>query len=418
MSVHFHTLVKNFLIYSAGAILLRLLTSGSSLAMIGVLSPAQFGLLAMLNTLILVLPVILGLGLRQVLAVEYVSNAGWSLTGQLAVTYLIATMPIIILLMFFPELFNQYWLMGAASTLQIRLALLAAWLSFFPDLLFQLLRFQGQAVHLTIAQLALGLIVAGGTWGFVVYAKLGLLGALAAQSLAQLLLALYLLAWLIFYYLSWSIPSSAQVRGYLRIGLPFVPNILLAVAIVVLNRWLIVQQTSLGQMGIYALAEGLSFAFQALLLQPLINATLPLILTSFKTHSTCIKELDRSNDHWIILGAVTIMGLFIAGYFFGQSFLHWLLPAKFLPALPLLIPLIGAQIIFGASQLTSASLQYFKQTHYLVALMAASLLIGIIVNLCLVSSLGFWAGVWAVNAAYLFYFLGVKSFKIWYFGRV
>jgi O-antigen/teichoic acid export membrane protein len=415
MSVCFRSLVKNFCIYSAGAVLLRLLTSGSSLAMIEVLSPAQFGLLAMLNTLILVLPVVLGLGLRQVLAIEYHANQGWFLTGQLATAYLVSTIPIMILLLLFPSPFNAYWLAGAATALQIRLALIVAWLSFFPDLLFQLLRFQGQAVHLTIAQLVMGLLVAGGTWGFVIGAKLGLLGALGAQCLAQLFLAFYLLAWLLFYRLSWSMPSLSQVGGYLRVGLPFVPNILLAVAIVVLNRWLIVQQAGLGQMGIYALAEGLSFAFQALLLQPLINATLPLILASFKAHPTQVKELDHSSDHWIILGATTIKGLFLASYFFGYPFLEWLLPSKFLPALPLLIPLIGAQILFSASQLTSASLQYFKQTHRLVLFMALSLLVGITVNLCLVSTYGVWAGAWAMNAAYLFYFLAVKSLKWWYF---
>lgn len=404
-------MLKQFLIYSASAILLRLITAGSVLAAIKFIPPAQFGLLALLNNLIIFLPIILGLGLRQVLAIEFFAHKSpWKLIWELVTIYLAFALPVITLLFLNLNNLNQLLFFGQIDRVALALALLTSLLNFFPELLFQLLRFQNQALKLATIQIMMGATLAGTTIYLLKFCNLGLASVIWAQFITQLLAAGYFS-----YLLIINKPVIQDINktiSYLKTGLPFVPNIIFAWLIMACNRWLLNWQLDLKDVGLYSLAENISLIFQALITQPMMHSFLPYVFKKFAQNPNYIVQLDRQYTRWscyfIIFFAITTP----LGFMIFRPVLCYVLPAKYLVALPLITPLLIAQVIFAGTYLTSASVQYRKKTHYLAILMATSALLAILLNLWLIPTYGIWSCVIAANCAYLCYFSLIQVFKI------
>lgn len=404
-----------FLIYSAGALILRLITASSILITIKFITPAQFGFLALLNNLMVFLPILLGLGLRQVLAIEFFRHPNpWDLVWDLVMVYLLWAIAVITILILNLTDINKLLFFNQIHNKLLLLALITSWLNFFPELLFQLLRFQNKALNLATIQISMGAILAAITIYLLKFCDLGLPSVIWAQLITQFLATSYFV-YLLFInrFTTFSfILNSKKMIGYLKIGLPFVPNIIFAWLILACNRWLLNWQlANLEEVGIYSLAENISLMFQALVAQPIMHSFLPYAFQHFAQASNIIDELDRQYTRWayyLIIGCVITMP---SGFVVLKPILCYLLPVKYLAALPLIIPLLIAQAIFAATHLTSASLQYRKKTHVLAFLMAGGAFLAILLNLWLIPIYGPWACVIATNCAYLAYFGLIQAIK-------
>lgn len=406
-------MLLQFIIYSAGAILLRLITAGSILATVKFIPPAQFGLLSLLNNLIVFLPIILGLGLRQALAIDFFNYKNtWKLVWELVIIYLIWAIPITIFLFFNLNNLNQLLFFNQIDRSVLALALLTSLLNFFPELLFQILRFKNKALNLIIIQIGMGALLASITIYLLRFDNLGLSSVIWAQFITQLLATSYFIYLLVINKLSKEPQKIDQTLSHLKTGLPFVPNIIFAWLIMACNRWLLNWQLDLKEVGLYSLAENISLIFQALITQPMMHSFLPYAFKNFSQNYAQIEKLDKQYTRWacyFILFFVTTIPL---GYIIFRPILFYLLPPKYIGALPLITPLIIAQVIFASTYLTSASVQYRKKTHYLAILMAGSALVAILLNLWLIPIYGSWACVIATNCAYLFYLGLIQGFKI------
>ena len=101
-------LAKRFIIYSSGAITLRVITAFSALITVHIFSVEQFGLLALLSNTIVFLPIVSGLGLRQVLAIEYFRQKNtWQLVWKLTILYLIFAVPLFTALLLNTNTINE-----------------------------------------------------------------------------------------------------------------------------------------------------------------------------------------------------------------------------------------------------------------------------------------------------------------------
>jgi O-antigen/teichoic acid export membrane protein len=412
----YKNLAKNFLIYSSGAIVLRLVTALSVLITIKIVEPAQFGLLALLSNITIFLPILLGLGLRQVLGIEFFSKKNcWTLVWQLLMIYLVFAIPAAILLLLNLNYLNMAIFAGQANTYLLLITILISFINFLPELLFQLLRFQNKAFLLTSIQICMGIIIA--TIGIVlVYVfKVGIIGILIAQLIAQSTAGLFF-GYLLYQNKNWfRIPQKQTIIKYLKIGLPFVPNIIFAWLIIASNRWLLSWHLDLKDVGIYSLAENLSLMFQTLITQPLAHTYLPFALKRFANNQSQIIKIDQEYNTLAYLFIGVFCVLIPIGFIIIKPVLQILLPTKYLSALPLLTPLLIAQVIFTATHITSASIQYIKKTYILAIFMSSSAIIGVLINLYLMPKYGIYSCIVATNAAYLFYFVSILFIKNYQF---
>ena len=412
-------IIKHFLIYSTGAIILRIIMALSLLITVRFVTPDQFGILALLNNLMIFLPILLGLGLRQVLAIEFFNHKNsWQLVLDLLLIYLLFALPTTLLLVWQTNWLNTVLFFNQLDCNLIILVIITSALTFLPELLFQLLRFQNKAFLLTSLQIGMGLLLASSTTYFVYNCRLGITGAIWAQFMTQVAMSS------LFLYLAYQnrscfkLPNPTTIITYLKTGLPFVPNILFAWLIMACNRWLLNWHLTLTDVGIYSLAENISLIFQTLVTQPLMHSYLPYAFQNFTTHHINIATLDRQYNYFAYCFILFFSLLIPIGLTAIKPILALVLTDKYLTTIPLLIPLLMAQIVFAATYITSASLQYLKKTYLLALFMGFSAIISIALNLWLMPRYGVYSCLIATNLAYLFYFGATLGLKHWLLARL
>lgn len=411
-------MLKQFLIYSTGAIILRAITALSILCTIKFITPAEFGLLALINNCMVFLPIILNIGLRQVLAIEFHDTPNpWILVWQLFIIYLGIAFPIATLLFFKLELINRYLFLSQASNYLLILALLTSLLNFMPELLFQLLRFQKKAFLLTSMQIIMGLVLASANIYLLYFKELGLISVLWAQLITQFTASLFFICLLAQNSKSFSCPSFKQALNYLKTGLPFVPNIIFAWLILASNRWLLSRYLPLEQVGIYSFSENISLFFQTLITQPLMHSFLPIAFGNFAQHKANIRILDKQYNKYACSFIILWLVIIPLGFWLFKPIMFYLLPAAYLTALPLITPLLIAQAIFAATHITSASIQFVKKTYYLPILMALGAILNICLNIWMIPIIGFYSCAIGTNLAYLCYFVGIMILKKYVFPK-
>lgn len=386
--------------------------AGSVLITIRFITPAEFGVLALLNNLTVFIPIIFGLGLRQVLAIEFFSHKQcWKLVWELTYTYLIFALPTGLLLVFNLDWLNLILFANQINPQLLLLVIGTSLLNFFPELLFQLLRFQNQASKLAAIQIGMGVILASLTSYLLYFSQFGLASVLIAQLITQGLSTSYFAYLLAKNNPGFAFPGKQIIANYLKTGLPFVPNIILFWLILACNRWMLNWQLDLSQVGIYSLSENLSLIFQTVITQPLMHSFLPHAFKQFAQNPTEIAKLDRQYQSWAVYFIIFLACAMPLGFYLFKPLVCWFLPAKYLQALPLLVPLLIAQVVLAGTYLSSASIQYLKKTHFLMGLILISACLAILINLLLMPTYHAYSCVIATNSAYLSYFCSIWLLK-------
>ena len=404
------------MIYSGGAILGRLVSAASPFLIIKVIDPTEFGKLSLINNLIGILSILFGLGLRQTLAIEFfLTSQPWHLIWHLFLIYMIGIVPCLALIMIGLKQLGIFNL-GMISPTILSLVFVVGITNFIPELGLQLWRFQYQARRASLMQIGLS-----GLNGLLVLllikaSSLNIVKLLLAQLASQLIIGLIFVHQLCQSYEQFSWPTGREVCKYLKVGLPFIPNLFFAWLIIASNRWLLhYHGVELATIGRYSLAENLALIFQTIITLPLIHSFIPHAMQKMATDKQ-LWVIDRQN-------------LYLATYFIGGGSLlicalaslipsfASLLPAGYRAATPLICPLLLAQLIFAASQITGATIQYLKQTHYLALGMATGAMVGAIINWYLIPAYGANSCLIASNVAYLTYFGAILALKTWIFAK-
>ena len=287
MIKHFNTtLIKNFLTYSCGAIVLRGITWGTTLVTVTILTTSEFGLLSLINNFCALFPLFLNLGLRQVFGLEYFhhDSAGRKqVFHSIIQTYLVIAIPIFILLIINQHWLNQFIFLGLASKTIMILAMIYCFVQFFSELYLQVLRYQSNARKLTIIQLTAALVSIASTAILVFYYNFRILGVITSNFLGISTIC----AIAFFYYKKQiglkkkeyiKIPQFKDARNLLWLGLPFIPNILFNWILSFGDRWVLADLTNMHNVGIYAFADQSTMMFQMTVLLPLSGSYVPYML--------------------------------------------------------------------------------------------------------------------------------------------
>jgi len=404
------SIIKNFFIYSFGTLLMRGISLLLAPLLLSVLPPDQYGLLSLTTSFITILSMLIGLGLRQSFALEYfqaTSSERRIIVNHLIVTYLIISLPVLLLLLFFNRAINKFYFAGYASPVLIILALITCFSYFFVELYYQILRYQCKALRVTLTQVSIALLTIILNILFIWYLRLSITSVIATQCLGTFIICL-LAGWQ--YIRHRCLPhlnikqSIGCIPQYVVRGLPFIPNLLVSWFLAAGDRWLLAQFGTMQEVGVYSLASMFGQLFEMLILYPLTGSYLPYLLNRFAQEKENIKTIEYQNKKimwWVMLSAFLLITV---GCTIMRPILFWLLPISYQPAIQYVWLLLIGYIFLLGTYFTNAIQQHLKKRSFFAYAMMIPTLLNILLNILLIPLLNIWGCVIATTVSYAIYF--------------
>lgn len=398
------SLIKNFFIYSGSGLLLK----GSSFLCLPVilhaLPPSDYGQLSLLMSGAAIACTIAGLGLRQMLALEYFHCTAQErayLVQNMIGIYCILGIPL--LCMFALCAVAYKGLSGAV----IGVTFVYCSISFFAELIYQLLQYQGKAVLLAALQCCVAAIMLTTQYMLVYYYRAGIAGIILGSTVAMVIpctLCIYL------YSLKFQHWNLSIITPYLKRSLPFVPSNLCAWVIAVGDRWLLARYATLHDVGIYAVADMVTTLFQITILAPLGAAYVPYLLNKFANDKENIQQIEQWNRRLMWASIFTLSGVACIGYYLARPLVLAILPTHYHQAVHYVLAITLGNIFLMGTYFASCLIQFHKKTYFLAGAFCVPAVINIAFNVILIPQFGIAGCVWATLLSYVGYF----GLIVWY----
>jgi len=413
------TIIKNFLIYSLGSILLKSISVFIAPIIMRILTPADYGLLSLVTSFINILVAIAGLGLRQLLSIEYFHCSTCkrkSIVNDIVIVYIAIMVPVFIFLFLNMRTINNYIFLNKAYASLIAVSLLIVFFRFFNELFYQIMQYRAIAFKLTVVQIFAAILMFSLNLLFVYSFRLGVLGFFMAQLIS--IVTVSLLGILFYfgqsYHISLCIAYSLSKAGfYVRKGLPFIPRMLFAWILAVGDRWVLAKYSTLSNVGIYSVADMFGQLFQFIVLIPITYAYLPPLFEKFAANKKNILKVEKWNQKNMLTCMVIMFVLVSIGYFILRPLVYVLIPQKYNQSFVYVWFLLIGQIFLLGSYFASAFLQFQKRIHFLVISLLVPAGVNILLNIILIPRFHIWGCVFATVISYLFYFV-ITVFYNWY----
>lgn len=411
------SIAKNFILYSVGTVLVKTLLWIAAPIALYTVSAETMGLWSLCNAFIAIGAVFMALGLRQVFFIEYFHKSPHErriMINELLMLYTLYAIPIIAVSWLYRGGINTYFFAGAASDTLILLCLSACFLSFFTELLYQVLLYSRKMQVLLSVQICSACITAIGSLISIYWCKVVVLGLLVSQLSG--LLFVVIIAFFLYIkkntFLFYAPLSLAKVRFYFFQGLPFIPSVLSFWVLSSANRWLLATYAELQEVGIYSAAEMVSMLFQMVVLYPLSGAYLPVIMEKFSQNKNEHFAIDMQNKKYMYSAMILLIIGGIALFFTIKSWLYRILPTSYQSVIPYLIYVGIGNVFLMGTYFASCYIQYRKKTIFLSASLCTSALMAISISYFLVS----WGAAGCIIAslcAYIFYFALTLLYNNW-----
>jgi O-antigen/teichoic acid export membrane protein len=416
------SIIKNFLIYSAGNILLRCITAGTSFIAITFLTPKEFGLLALLNNFIAITPIFLNLGLRQGYFLEYchINKAQQKeMLHHIIFIYLTLAIPVIILAIASTGWINKTLFLGEANSKLILTALAICFIHFFVELLLQVFRYQTKSSKLIILQSSMAIITLLGNILLVYFFQLKTWGILLGNLIGMLSIAIFGM----YQYLKKVchthypvIKSWGKTKYYLKLGLPFIPNIIFYWILTSSDRWILARLSGLEDVGIYSLADSFCQLFHLLILYPLSASYIPDMLEKFsklKNQPAKLQDLEKQNLKlmWIFMALACVA--IVVGFVASKQIFYWLIPTKYHAARNFILILLLGQVFYMGTYFSTIRFIYLKQPKIILWTTFIAASTNIFLNLILTPYFGLYGCTWATFISFgLMFFLSLVKLNI------
>lgn len=402
-------LIKKFIFYSAGSLVLKLTTACIGLVTIRFLSPQEFGLLSLLNNFIMILPVFMNLGLRQAYGVDYFhldTHHKKEMLKKIITLYLYIATPIFLGSVFFIPHLNVYIFNNQATSLMLCIALITAYIHFFFELYLQQLRYALQVMQLTTMQLITAMLTISATILLVYIYKASITGII----LANLFGMSCLVVWAGMQYkkiigMRLSAPTLKESSYYIHLGAPFIVSIICTWILSSGNRWFLATYTNLHEVGIYSLADYATQLFNLVVLYPLSATYVPYIFNEFAKNRSAIKQLDDWNKKNMYSCMLLITIVCVIGFFIGKPIFYKIVPTAYYPAINYMLGLMIGQTFFMGSYFATCYLQFYKRNFLLVSFTITSSLISCLLNMFLIPLYGIWGAIISSTLGYALYFI-------------
>ncbi|MCX5922367.1 MAG: oligosaccharide flippase family protein [Candidatus Dependentiae bacterium] len=408
--------IKNFLIYSAGSIILRSISMVMTPFTLAMLSPSDYGFLSMMTSFNNILVIFSGFGLRQVFYLEFFhcdSSQRHTMVNTIIVIYLMLAIPLFCLLLYNAPLINTYCFMGNANTTLISIMLLYCFMYFFAELFYQVLQYQTKALHLTTLQTIVALLTITANLTFLYVLGWGVYGMMIGYTLG---IATACLVGLHAYLHKKSFKffniarSLKQGSYYLKLGLPFIPSVLFGWVLASGDRWVLARYGTMHDVGIYSLADMFGSLYQVFILYPMSGSYLPYLFQKFAENKHDVAHIEQWNKKVMYISMVVALVLISIGFFICRPIIYWLLPMKYHEAINYIWFILVGHVFLMGSYFASALIQFHKKTTYLVFALCVPAVLNIVLNILLIPYFAIYGCVVATVIAYICYFL----LTLWY----
>lgn len=416
-AIYNSSVIKDFFTYSCGAIFLRTITLFLAPIILQTISPEEYGMLALINSFIAIVSPVVGLGLRQVLTLEYFHCAGINrrqLVNEIIIVY-VCLSTLICTFIYAMRMPLQHYLLGQQLNEKLLLIAIAqTYVYFFVELLYQLLSYERKTYALVGLQMSVALITISCSLLFVLQLQWGIAGILAGQCVGSCI-AFFFGTYC--YYasehyrlISFSV-SAKKIAHYIQYGLPFLPGMIFAWLLASGNRWFLAHYGTLHDVGIYAITDTFAQLFQTLILLPWSASYLPYILTSYAQNRNNILVVEQRNHMIMYIVMICLALTIICAYMICTPLLIWLLPVAYHPAIEYIWPLLMGYVFLFGSYFASSLIQFHKKNYFLSFALCIPAVVSGVLNSMLIPHFGLYGCTGATIVSYAVYFIIVLGYN-------
>lgn len=404
--------IKQFFIYSFGSFFLRIVSMLVVPLTLRKLLPADFGTLALITSFIAIANAIIGLGLRQVLSIEYFHctdrTEQITLINDILIIYSAVAIPTILLLLCARRFFFQYIFFNTITAYLYTAMLGIIFLSFFIELLYQLMQYNRLASQLTGLQINIALINSTLTVVFLWYFNMGVSGVILAQlagAIYGFIISLYAYLHYGYSYLIRIKNSLKKTKHYVFYGMPFISSILFSWIMSSGDRWVLGYYTSMYEVGIYSTADLFAQLFNTLILIPWSGSYLPYIMKQYAQHKDNLAQVEQKNYHAMHCAMLLGLAGIIAGCFAVRPLFQIIFPPNYYSSFQYIWILLIGQLFLLGSYFCSSLIQFHKKRYFLACSYVIPALLNIVLNILLVPFFAIYGAAIATCASYFLYFM-------------
>ena len=393
---HFKRLFKSLGIYGLGDAATSLLNFLLLPVYTRYLTPAEYGVIALLVVLEAVVKILFRWGVDSAFMRLYYDcsddRSRQSLTSTIFFFMLVLN-GVLVLIASGSAPWLSGWLFGTADQANIlRLAFLNIFLISFFFLPYSVLRIREQPKPVVALAFFRSATVLVTRLVLVIGVGLGVLGVVLADLLVSVVFVVVSSKWVLpFLRVTF---SKDVLRDALKFGLPKLPHGFAHNAIALSDRYLLSLFVSINQVGVYLIGATFGLALK-LLLGAFDYAWAPFYLGVMKEPRA--KEIYSSVTTYMF----GIEALLVAGVAVASTDLVYLMTTPEYYGAAIVIPWIAVGVLFqGVYQLTSIGLTITKRTRYYPAATGIAAVVNVVSNLLLIPRYGLVGAAWANAVSY------------------
>jgi O-antigen/teichoic acid export membrane protein len=442
------SILKHFFIYASGSALLKCLSLGLIPLLLRVVSPEEYGILALAMSIAGITSHVLDLGLRQYLLIDYFKRSATErlrLIIDIIIFYTSISMPILATLFALSPWLTRS-ITGTSTSIMALCVVTHVFFSFFSELFYQVLRNEQQVLILTSVQsvVTLGTMALNITIATRFHAgALGMLiGYITGLATATIVGTVWLVLRLkkhihanqtsptpnnqsspahagptppahtyqashVFLSISEHCKRGARCLPY---SLPLLPTTLLSWVLSSGDKWILALYATLFDVGIYALGDTVGSAYHLLVLYPLASSYIPYLIQRYAAGQIPIQELERQNKKIMVITLCALTVGSIGAYLLGRPLMYWFLPAHYHPVIPYIPLLLVGYILLTGTYFLSALIQFHNKRRFLAYSLVIPAVVNLALNRLLVPQYKLYGSLYATITAYALYFGGM----LWY----
>ncbi|MEX0849064.1 MAG: oligosaccharide flippase family protein [Candidatus Dependentiae bacterium] len=407
----YRPIIMQFFVFSFGTLFTRGISLIFAPITMHMLSPTDYGLLALANSFISILSACLGLGLRQALPLfyfEYNRQQKIDLIHDIISLYTFISVTIVCIILWQLNFVNQLIFANESSHTLLILSLFISFIYFFVELFYQLLQYRQKAWLLTKIQSLIALLIIVCNLFFLCIMQWGLISILLGQAIGMTCVIAIAIRTYYKYHIYMPINAKRTIytmNSYIWYGLPFIPSMLFGTLLASGDRWVLAHLSSMHNVGIYSLANTLTQLINMILLYAITGSYMPHLLNTFHTQKNRIFAIEQENKKimWFCMCASFL--ILSIGFGCTKSILYWLIPLKFHEAINYMGLLLIGSVFYLGTHFLNCLIQYHKKSRFLgfVLILPASL--NIVLNILLVPYFSIYGCVIATLISYVMYFL-------------
>lgn len=412
----FIPVLRKFFLYSCGSLITRCISILLAPITLSIISPDQYGALALFNGFISIACILCGFGLRQTLSLEYFhykEDQQMFMIQELVALYLMLSIPLIFIAITFHTAINNHFFAGIISPNLLLTGFILIFFYFFSELIYQFLQYEQRVLQLVTIQISTSWISLLSTLFFLYYVECGIASMIIGQLLGILVVCMLALT-KINIRSFFIVPRYQSIKKYLALGLPFIPSMLCAWLLAAGDRWVLARYATLSDVGIYSIADTFGQLFQMAILFPFSNAYLPFLMKKFAINQHDLASVEKWNRHIMWLMLPFLFFIVSVCYFIAKPIILSFLPATYHEAFSYVWLLLIGYILLIGSYFPAALIQFQKKSAFLAFSLCIPALLNILMNIVLVPHYKITGCVLATVFSYGFYFIVL----IFYNGRL